>query len=220
MPVLISLRSLGPPGCTRRYAPASELAPDWYLTSTRSARTPGAFHTRTRVLGGRSQLLVYPFMFGPEDTEGCGGCSLSADHFDGPAAHLNAKDVTFVSVSRGRLEAMNAYKKRMGWRFDWVSSLQSDFNYDFGVSFHPRQRNAMYNFEPVEDPPSELPGMSAFALEDGVYHTYSSFGRGGDVLIGMYQLLDRAPLGRNEEGSTHHPMEWVRRHDEYEGTRA
>jgi predicted dithiol-disulfide oxidoreductase (DUF899 family) len=112
------------------------------------------------------------------------------------------------------VENIDAYKARMGWKFRWVSSLGSDFNYDFDVTLP--EGGGTYNFEPV-DYSGEMPGMSAFALQDGVvHHTYSSYGRGGDVLIGMYQLLDRAPLGRNEDGFEYHPMEWVRRHDEYE----
>jgi predicted dithiol-disulfide oxidoreductase (DUF899 family) len=168
--------------------------------------------TLAELFDGRSQLLVYHFML--HGDEGCVGCSLSADHFDGPAAHLNAHDVSFAAVSRESLANIEAYKARMGWQFPWVSSLRSDFNYDFGVSLP--EGGGTYNFEPVSYS-GEMPGMSAFALQDGVvHHTYSSYGRGGDVLIGMYQLLDRAPLGRNEGGFEYHPMEWVRRHDEYE----
>jgi predicted dithiol-disulfide oxidoreductase (DUF899 family) len=174
--------------------------------------------TLSELFGGRSQLLVYHFMFGPEWTEGCPSCSLSADHFDGPMIHLNARDVTMVSVSRAPLEKITAYKRRMGWRFPWVSSLGSDFNFDFGVSFTPEQQagGAEYNFAPVDEPYEELPGMSAFALEDGVvHHTYSCYARGGDVLMGIYQLLDRAPRGRDEDDLPW-PMAWVRRHDRYE----
>ncbi|MBA3508459.1 MAG: DUF899 family protein, partial [Thermoleophilaceae bacterium] len=129
--------------------------------------------------------------------------------------------VSFACISRGRLEAMEAYKRRMGWKFPWVSSLGSDFNFDFNVSFTEEQHQGTgeYNFTAIENPWYELPGMSAFALQDGVvYHTYSCFARGGDVLMGIYQLLDRAPAGRNESGFEHHPMEWVRRHDEYVST--
>ena len=176
--------------------------------------------TLAELFDGRSQLMVYHFMFGPDWDEGCPSCSLSADGFDGQMAHLNQRDVTMVCVSRGPLEKLDAYKRRMGWRFDWVSSLPGDFNFDFGVSFSDSQRasGVDYNFEPIGDPGiDELPGMSAFVLEAGVvYHTYSCFARGGDVLMGIYQLLDRAPRGRNEVGHVHHPMEWVRRKDEYE----
>ena len=137
--------------------------------------------------------------------------------------HLNQRDVTMIAVSRAPLEKLDAYKRRMGWKFNWVSSLGSDFNFDFDVSFTDEQRAAgvEYNFTPIGDPGvDELPGLSAFALENGVvYHTYSCFARGGDVLMGIYQLLDRAPKGRNEEGMSF-PMEWVRRKDEYESAGA
>jgi len=163
---------------------------------------------------GRSQLLVYHFMFGPDWDEGCVSCSLTADHFDVPDVHLHQRDITFTAISRAPLAKLNAYKRRMGWKFPWASSYGSDFNYDYGVSF---DGPGEYNYRHVEDPFEELPGFSAFALEDGVvYHTYSSYGRGGDVLMPIYQLLDRAPYGRNEDGFEVFPMEWVRRHDEYE----
>jgi predicted dithiol-disulfide oxidoreductase (DUF899 family) len=163
---------------------------------------------------GRSQLLVYHFMFGPDWDEGCVSCSLTADHFDVPDVHLHQRDITFTAISRAPLAKLNAYKRRMGWKFPWASSYGSDFNYDYGVSF---DGPGEYNYRPIEDPFEELPGFSAFALEDGVvYHTYSSYGRGGDVLMPIYQLLDRAPYGRNEDGFEVFPMEWVRRHDEYE----
>ena len=181
--------------------------------------TPEGSKTLPDLFEGRSQLIVYHFMLGPGWGEGCVGCSLSADHFDGPMRHLNEHDVTMIAVSRAPVPEIEAYRRRMGWDFTWVSSGACDFNYDFGVSFTDEQRAAGvdYNFEPIGDPGTdELPGMSTFVIEDGVvYHTYSSFARGGDVLIGMYQLLDRAPKGRNEGGFTYHPMEWVRRHDEY-----
>jgi predicted dithiol-disulfide oxidoreductase (DUF899 family) len=175
--------------------------------------------TLAELFAGRSQLLVYHFMYGPDWDAGCEGCSLVSDHFDGGMVHLNQRDVTMVCVSRAPLEKLNAYKRRMGWRFTWVSSLGSDFNYDFGVSFTDEQlaSGPEHNFTtfPPADPdslPNDFPGMSAFALEDGVvYHTYSAFARGGDVLWGMYQWLDRAPKGRNETGP------WFRLRDEYEG---
>ena len=186
--------------------------------------TPEGTKTLAELFDGRSQLLVYHFMFSEKiDGGGCPSCSLSADHFDGPAVHLGQRDVSFVSISRAPLERLEAYKERMGWNFTWVSSLGSDFNYDFDVSFTEAEQagSGQYNFGPIEQPFEELPGMSAFVLEDGVvYHTYSAFSRGGDVLMGLYQLLDRAPKGRNEDGYEHHPMEWVRRHDEYETTGA
>jgi predicted dithiol-disulfide oxidoreductase (DUF899 family) len=170
--------------------------------------------TLADLFDGRSQLLVYHFMFGPDWDEGCVSCSLTADHFDGPEVHLHQRDITFTAISRAPLAKLNAYKRRMGWEFPWASSYGSEFNFDFGVSF---DGPGEYNYHPIEDPYEELPGFSAFALEDGVvYHTYSSYARGGDVLMPIYQLLDRAPYGRNEDGFEVFPMEWVRRHDEYE----
>jgi predicted dithiol-disulfide oxidoreductase (DUF899 family) len=184
---------------------------------------------------GRSQLLIYHFMFGPEYTAGCPSCSAIADGFDGSVVHLANHDVTFYAVSRAPLAKLQAYKRRMGWSFPWASSFDSDFNYDFEVS-HTKERwqsgAVEYNFRavdfrPAEESPAlaewassvgtdfatyrrEGPGVSAFALEDGVvYHTYSAYERGVDGLWGMYQWLDRAPLGRNETGF------WWRRHDEY-----
>lgn len=179
---------------------------------------------------GRSQLLVYHFMFPPSWSEGCASCSSSADGFDGFWLHLEHHDVAFTVVSRAPLEKLLAYKRRMGWSFPWVSSAGSDFNADFGVSFRERDLAtgaASYNYRPLAvpaevagglDPTSdayvddaELPGMSAFARRgDPVFHTYSAYARGLDVLWGMYQWLDRAPAGRNDgEGM------WFRRRDEY-----
>jgi predicted dithiol-disulfide oxidoreductase (DUF899 family) len=186
---------------------------------------------------GRSQLLVYHFMFGPDYTAGCPSCSAIADGFDRSAVHLANHDVTLCAVSRAPLAKLQAYKQRMGWSFPWASSFGSDFNIDYGVGFtqaQQREGSIDYNYRrekawqlrgtdtPVAqiaamtgtDPATytrERPGMSAFALEDGVvYHTYSTYTRGLDGLWGMYQWLDRAPRGRNESGV------WWRRHDEYE----
>ncbi|MGA8382092.1 MAG: thioredoxin family protein [Stellaceae bacterium] len=187
---------------------------------------------------GRSQLLVYHFMFGPDYKAGCPSCSAIADGFDGSVVHLANHDVTLSAVSRAPLAKLQAYKRRMGWNFPWASSLGGDFNFDFNVSFtgeQQREGGVDYNYrrgghamdatpapKPVAqfaaacgtDAPTytrEKPGMSAFVLEDGaVYHTYSAFARGVDGLWGMYQWLDRAPKGRNEAGV------WWRRHDEYD----
>jgi predicted dithiol-disulfide oxidoreductase (DUF899 family) len=186
---------------------------------------------------GRSQLLVYHFMFGPDYTAGCPSCSAIADGFNGSVVHLANHDVTLYAVSRAPLAKLQAYKRRMGWSFPWASSFESDFNYDFHVSHTEKEWQSgavAYNFRerdlrpPTGDESSwngwsestvgtdwetyrrEGPGMSAFALEDGViYYTYSAYERGVDGLWGMYQWLDRAPLGRNESGM------WWRRHDEY-----
>ena len=186
---------------------------------------------------GRSQLLVYHFMFGPDYTAGCPSCSAIADGFDGFAVHLANHDVTLSAVSRAPLAKLQAYKRRLGWSFPWASSFGGEFNFDFNVSITEEQQRAggvEYNFERGThaidqkevpeiakqiargcgvDAPTFLrdrPGMSTFAMEDGViYHTYSTYARGLDGLWGMYQWLDRAPLGRNEKGV------WWRRHDEY-----
>nr|WP_047168781.1 thioredoxin family protein [Sphingomonas sp. Y57] len=170
---------------------------------------------------GRSQLIVYHFMLGPGWTAGCPGCSFLADHFDGTLPHLNHHDVTLVAVSRGSLESIEAYRKRMGWHFPWVSSAGSEFNFDYRVSFSDEQLasgEVEYNFEPMrvgerDGDHEESPGLSAFFKdEDGtVYHSYSSYARGFEELIGTLMILDRAPKGRNEQGT----MSFVRRHDEY-----
>jgi predicted dithiol-disulfide oxidoreductase (DUF899 family) len=172
---------------------------------------------------GRSQLLVYHFMFGPTvpgwPEAGCPGCSYTADSLDGAVAHLPQHDVTFVAVSRAPLERLNAYKQRMGWSFPWVSYGESDFNLDFGAFTDEGRRTGKgFNFgtpkhaDEIDLREDELHGLSAFALEDGaVYHTYSTYDRGTDALNATWQLLDRAPRGR-EDGE--HP-DWPRRHDEY-----
>jgi predicted dithiol-disulfide oxidoreductase (DUF899 family) len=174
--------------------------------------------TLAELFDGRSQLLVYHFMFGPDWDAGCEGCSMVADHFDGGMVHLNQRDVTMVCVSRTPLEKIDAYKRRMGWRFTWVSSLGSDFNFDFGVSFTEEQRanGGQYNFHWEDDPGDEGHGLSSFALdEEVVYHVYSTYGRGTDVFNTFYQLLDRAPKGRDEDNIPAGEW-WWRRHDEYE----
>lgn len=193
--------------------------------------------TLAELFDGRSQLLVYHFMFGPDWTEGCPVCSFWADNFNGGVVHLNQRDVTFTCVSRAPLERIVSYKRRMGWSFPWVSSLRSDFNRDFGVSFPDAPagtsqadmpkgpgvvgEGARYNFtrRPFG---AENPGLSAFALEGGpedgiVYHTYSCYARGLDAFNAAYQLLDRAPYGRNED-QLPVSIAWLRRHDEYEPT--
>jgi predicted dithiol-disulfide oxidoreductase (DUF899 family) len=167
---------------------------------------------------GRSQLIVYHFMFGPDWEEGCKSCSFWADNFDGIPIHLNHRDVTFTAVSRAPLAKIEAYKKRMGWSFPWVSSNGSDFNYDFHVSFTKEQLAAGkvdYNYGLVEGY-EELPGLSVFYKNERgeVFHTYSCYARGIDMVNGAYQLLDLVPKGRDEDGFEF-SMEWVRRHDQY-----
>jgi predicted dithiol-disulfide oxidoreductase (DUF899 family) len=176
--------------------------------------------TLAQLFDGRSQLLIYHFMFGfgfrvDEQNPGCTGCSFVADHFDGVIPHLNGHHVTLVAESIAPLERLHAYSERMGWRFPWVSSLGSDFKYDFGAAFTEEQQRsgAEYNFRHVDHPLPQREGMSAFALEDGVvHHTYSTYDRGVEQLMGTYGYLDVAPLGRNEE----EPAAWWHRHDEYE----
>ena len=194
--------------------------------------------TLADLFGGRSQLLIYHFMLGPDFTAGCPSCSAIADGFNGSAVHLANHDVTLCAVSRAPLEKIQAYRRRMGWSFPWASAYGSDFNFDFGVAHTKEEWETglvAYSFRerdlrpPAADADSfdafsqsivgtnwetyrrEGPGMSAFVMEDGaVYHTYSTYERGLDILWGMYQWLDRAPLGRNEAGM------WWRHHDEYD----
>ena len=169
---------------------------------------------------GRGQLVVYHFMFGPDWQAGCSSCSFLADHFDGAIGHLNQRDVTLVVVSRAPLETLEAYRARMGWRFTWMSSLGGDFNRDFHVSFSAEEiaSGAVdYNYARGPFPVEEAPGLSVFSKNAAgdVCHTYSSYGRGLDALIGAYQWLDLVPKGR-DEGGLAFPMDWVRRHDEYD----
>jgi len=184
--------------------------------------------TLAELFDGRSQLLVYHLMFGPDDPAACLGCSFYADHLDGSLVHLNHHDVTLVCASRAPLERLQAYKRRMGWRFPWASSYGTDFNLDFALFTEAeRRRGTGFNFgsprrAALNLHEEELMALSAFALEDGVvYHTYSCYDRGTDVLNGTWQLLDRTPKGRfrasSEEAST---PDWPRRHDEYDDTRA
>jgi predicted dithiol-disulfide oxidoreductase (DUF899 family) len=166
----------------------------------------------------RGQLIVYHFMFGPGWSAGCPSCSYISDHFDGLAIHLANRDVTLAVVSRAPLAEIEAFKKRMGWRFHWVSSFGSDFNYDYHVSFTPEERakgKVEYNYDLTEFPSEEGPGLSVFSKnEDGIFHTYSSYARGLDILVGAYNFLDLAPKGRDESGLAF-SMAWVRHHDKY-----
>lgn len=178
--------------------------------------------TLAELFDGRSQLLVYHFMFGfgfrvDEQSPGCTGCSFVADHFDGVIPHLTGHGVTLVSESIAPLDELRAYAARMGWKFPWVSSLGSDFRYDFGAAFTDEQQTngADYNYKHLDQVAPQLPGVSAFVLQDGVVnHTYSSYGRGVEQLMGTFRYLDMAPLGRNEDPQ--HPGAWWYRHDEYE----
>ena len=197
--------------------------------------TEGGSASLRDLFQGRSQLIVYHFMFGPDFKAGCPACSAIADGFNGNATHLINHDVMFFAVSRGPLPKLLEFRKRMGWTFPWASSAESDFNFDFNVGLTPKQQReggAQYNYQPTAPNPNpeqsggaevaaqagagvaafmrERPGMSAFVLDGGaVYHTYSAYARGLDGLWGVYQWLDRAPLGRNEKGF------WWRHHDRY-----
>lgn len=169
----------------------------------------------------RSQLIVYHFMFGPGWSEGCPSCSYLADHFDGMTIHLAHRDVTFAAVSRASYAQIAAYKKRMGWRFHWVSSFGSDFNYDYHVSQTEAEKasgKADYNYSVTTFPVEERPGASVFFKDakGDIFHTYSTYARGLDILVGTYNFLDLAPKGRDEEGLKH-SMAWVRHHDKYDG---
>ncbi|WP_332685469.1 DUF899 domain-containing protein [Bosea sp. (in: a-proteobacteria)] len=181
--------------------------------------TPAGRRGLAELFDGRSQLVIYHFMFGPDWEAGCPGCSFMADHFDGTLPHLNNHDVTLVAVSRAPLARIEAYKQRMGWTFPWVSSFGSDFNFDFHVSFTKEELasgQVEYNFTqtPTEQAFDELPGMSAFIRDEQgeVFHTYSSYARGGEELLSTLMILDRAPKGRNETST----LSFVKRHDEYE----
>jgi predicted dithiol-disulfide oxidoreductase (DUF899 family) len=174
------------------------------------------------LFGGKSQLIIYHFMLGPGWEAGCPSCSYLADHFDGAAVHLAQRDVSFVVVSRAPLSEIEAFKRRMGWRFKWVSSFGSDFNPDYQVSFTAQEKaggKVFYNYEFVESFPSEeRPGASVFYKNAAgeIFHTYSTYGRGLDMLIGTYHFLDLAPKGR-DEGALAWSMAWVRHHDRYDG---
>ncbi len=171
------------------------------------------------LFSGRSQLIVQHFMFAPEWSEGCVGCSFGADSVDGALPHVQARDASFVAVSRAPLEKLLRYRKRMGWTFDWVSSGGNDFNYDFGVAFRPDDiaaGRATYNHRPLTFEASDLPGISVFFKDAAgeIFHTYSTFARGPEMMITAYMYIDLLPKGRDEEGLAN-PPSWWRRHDEY-----
>ncbi len=185
-------------------------------------QTPDGDVSLADLFDGRSQLFVYHFMFGPDWEEGCTGCSFLCDHVDGARQHFEHHDLSFVAVSRAAVDKLEAYRQRMGWKFRWVSSGQTDFNYDFHVSFPPervKDGKITANYETRDYAPDEeeQPGFSVFFKdEDGeIYHTYSSYSRGGEALLGAYQFIDATPRGRYEtiNGNL---MDWVKRHDRYE----
>jgi predicted dithiol-disulfide oxidoreductase (DUF899 family) len=181
---------------------------------------PNGRETLADLFAGKSQLIIYHFMMGPGWPEGCPSCSLLADTIDGCVAHLAERDVTLMAVSRAALPEIEAFKKRMGWRFKWVSSNGSDFNWDYHVSFTKEDAangTTYYNYAVQPFPSEEAPGTSVFYKDESgdIFHTYSSYARGGDHLIGAYNYLDLAPKGRDEDGLDF-TMSWVRHHDRYE----
>lgn len=186
-----------------------------YVFETQAGR-----RTLAELFDRRSQLIVYHFMMGPDWAEGCASCSFLADHIDGSVVHLAHRDVTLMAVSRTPLPNIEAFRQRMGWRFPWASSLGSDFNHDFAVSFTDEEiasGRALYNFGSIPFPLDEAPGLSVF-LKSGsgdVFHTYSTYARGGEAVIGAYHYLDFAPKGRDEDGLAF-TMSWVRHHDRYD----
>jgi predicted dithiol-disulfide oxidoreductase (DUF899 family) len=184
-----------------------------YIFDTRDGR-----QTLSELFEGRSQLVVYHFMFGPTWEQACKSCSFWADNFNGIVVHLTHRDVTMIAVSRAPLEKIEAYRKRMGWGFKWVSSLQSDFNRDFRVSFTPEEMKGPvdYNYTQQKFGSDEAPGISVFYRDPAgnVFHTYSCYSRGLDMLNGAYHYLDIVPKGRDED-SLPHTMAWLKRHDEY-----
>jgi len=181
---------------------------------------PGGKESLSDLFAGRNQLIVYHFMFGPGWEQGCPSCSLLADHFDGAVVHLAQRDVTFLAVSRAPLPQIEAFKKRMGWKFKWVSSFENDFNRDYNVSITKDEMDkgeVYYNYALTKFPSEEAPGASVFAKDAGgtIFHTYSTYGRGLDILIGAYNYLDLVPKGRDEDALPW-SMAWVRHHDRYE----
>ncbi|MGB6402428.1 MAG: thioredoxin family protein, partial [Candidatus Sulfotelmatobacter sp.] len=179
---------------------------------------PNGKVTLADLFGGKSQLIIYHFMFGPGWEAGCPSCSYLADHFDGSLVHLANRDVTLAVISRAPMPQIDAFKKRMGWQFRWVSSFANDFNRDYHVSFTKEEAKGKvsYNYEMTEFPSEEAPGASVFYKNDAgeIFHTYSAYARGLDILVGAYNFLDLAPKGRDEDGLAF-SMAWVRHHDRY-----
>jgi predicted dithiol-disulfide oxidoreductase (DUF899 family) len=180
---------------------------------------PDGKETLADLFDGHSQLIVYHFMLGPDWEEGCKSCSYLADHFDGANWHLPHRDVTFAVISRAPLPEIQSYQKRMGWRFKWLSSHGNDFNFDYHVSFtkeEEKEGRVYYNYETQDFISDELPGLSVFYKDKNgnVFHTYSTYARGLDILVGTYNFLDLVPKGRDENHES--TMDWVRRHDQYD----
>jgi len=197
----------------RRELPLAKINKEYVLDG------PNGKETLSDLFDGRSQLIVYHFMLGPGWKEGCKSCSYLADHFDGANWHLPHRDVTFVVVSRASLSEIQAYQNRMGWRFKWLSSHGTDFNFDYRVSATEEEQatgKMYYNYEIQEWVNGEMPGLSVFYKDENgdLFHAYSTYGRGLDILVGTYNFLDLVPKGRDEDHLAF-TMDWVRRHDEY-----
>lgn len=197
----------------RRALPWTRLAQDYVFDTVDGPRR------LSQLFQGRRQLLVQHFMFGPGWEQGCKSCSFMADHLDGMAAHLAQRDITLLAVSRAPLADLQRFRQRMGWQFAWASSNGNDFNRDFHVSFGPEDRSdgaVYYNFHMTAFPQEEAPGISVFYKDDAgeAFHTYSTFGRGVEVMMGAYPLIDLTPKGRDEDGLSY-TMAWVRHHDRY-----
>jgi predicted dithiol-disulfide oxidoreductase (DUF899 family) len=195
----------------RRLLPMVEIEKDYRFEG------PTGTNSLVDAFEGRHQLIVQHFMFDPSWDEGCKSCSFWADNFNGIPPHLRARDIAFVAISRAPLEKIEAYRKRMGWSFPWLSSFGTDFNRDLGVTFTDEEiasGRAPYNYTLQEFPDNEAPGVSVFYRDaaGAVYHTYSAYGRGIDILNGAYNYIDLVPKGRDEGDTT---QRWVRRHDEY-----
>lgn len=180
---------------------------------------PNGKETLADLFGGKSQLIIYHFMFGPGWQEGCPSCSMMADHMNGILTHLAQRDARFVAVSRARASQIVAFKQRIGWNFNWVSSFENGFNRDYNVSFSQQEmaaQNMYYNYQMQNFPADEAPGLSVFYKDDAgnIFHTYSTYGRGLDILLNVYNFLDMTPKGRDEDALAF-PMAWVRHHDRY-----
>jgi predicted dithiol-disulfide oxidoreductase (DUF899 family) len=198
----------------RRALPWVQLKKDYVFD------TPNGHKSLSDLFERRSQLIVKHFMLAPGQADPCVGCSFEVDHIDGVLAHIEHHDVSYVAVARAPLAEIEAVKKRMDWRFRWVSSFGSDFNYDFGVSFTPEQvaaGTAFYNYRETDVPLEDLSGLSVFYQDErgAIYHTYSAFGRGGEEVLGTYMYLDLTPKGRNENGPNFDLTDWVRHRDRY-----
>ena len=199
---------------TRRALPWVKVEKDYVFDG------PDGKETLADLFDGRGQLIVYHFMLGPGWEQGCPSCSFLADHFDGAVVHLAHRDATLVVVSRAPLAEIEKFQKRMGWKFKWVSSNGSDFNHDYHVSFtedEMKNGEVVYNYRKSEFPSEEAPGVSVFARDEAgdVFHTYSAYARGLDMLLGTYNFLDMVPKGRDEDDLPF-TMSWVRHHDRYD----